>query len=607
MVETPEAQLYADDETLRIALLVDDFVQPNWVCKIIEEINQSKTAKIGLVILGRPGTSRLPAASGNIVNRRRHLTWLLYQKVDRLLFNSTPSALETSDISPLVATCRKCSIDFNEDHANNRSEDKFEQEINSSKLDVVLCFGIAVQQARLTIKTRYGIWFYEAGDNIKYRGEPSCFWETFDNNPTVSIRLEALDVESGQTKTLDQCWRGTDPISVTRSQNELYWGVAGMTGKVLNQLHSQGLSALQKRSRDNRCETCSEPRDEPPTNRELVPFLGRLAWRMAGRQATNRLYEGQWCLAYETELSPSDAGPVYDMKCLIPPGDRFWADPFPIEEKGAYFVFIEEYLFRSGKAHISVIEMDNQGAWKDPVKVLEKPYHLSYPFVFKWDGAYYMIPETQAAESIQLYKCMEFPRRWELERVLIQGVCAVDTTLLRHDGKWWMFTSIKNREEINNTSNLCLFFADGPLGPWHPHIKNSIVSDARSGRSGGCLFSMDGELYRPAQDCSQSYGGAMSIRRITRLDCSEYREEETGRLEPARGTNLLGVHTYNQAGNLTVVDFLRLKSKLQWTRDREVLRFARPERPRAFLSGEVSYVKERKGDPSYYVPEVRCI
>ncbi len=40
------------------------------------------------------------------------------------------------------------------------------------------------------------------------------------------------------------------------------------------------------------------------------------------------------------------------------------------------------------KGHISVIRMDEQGVYSEPVKVLERPYHLSYPFVFEWEGVH---------------------------------------------------------------------------------------------------------------------------------------------------------------------------------------------------------------------------
>ena len=44
---------------------------------------------------------------------------------------------------------------------------------------------------------------------------------------------------------------------------------------------------------------------------------------------------------------------------------------------------MEEYVYKTGKAHISVIEIEQNGDYKKPQIVLEKEYHLSYPFVFE--------------------------------------------------------------------------------------------------------------------------------------------------------------------------------------------------------------------------------
>ena len=57
---------------------------------------------------------------------------------------------------------------------------------------------------------------------------------------------------------------------------------------------------------------------------------------------------------------------------------------------------MEEFLYEAKKAHISVIEMDLDGTWKQPVKVLERDYHLSYPFLFEWRGQMYSGSGNQA-------------------------------------------------------------------------------------------------------------------------------------------------------------------------------------------------------------------
>ena len=81
-----------------------------------------------------------------------------------------------------------------------------------------------------------------------------------------------------------------------------------------------------------------------------------------------------------------------------------------------------------------------------PKKIIEKPYHLSYPFVFSYDNEFYMIPETGSNSTIELYKCLEFPEKWEMAAILMKDVRAYDTTILHKDGKWWLFTNICENE-----------------------------------------------------------------------------------------------------------------------------------------------------------------
>ncbi len=108
------------------------------------------------------------------------------------------------------------------------------------------------------------------------------------------------------------------------------------------------------------------------------------------------------------------------MKSLVPPRDRFWADPQIIERNGLYYVFIEELMYRDHKGRIAVLTIDKDGNASEPQTVLERPYHLSYPFLFEWEGELFMIPETSAAETIEVYRCDRFPDQWSLERVLMK-------------------------------------------------------------------------------------------------------------------------------------------------------------------------------------------
>jgi hypothetical protein len=296
-----------------------------------------------------------------------------------------------------------------------------------------------------------------------------------------------------------------------------------------------------------------------PTNIEMFSRLSRLGTKYAVGKVQSALSTDQWSLAYRFRSGPADTNNTfYRFKNLIPPKDRFWADPCVVQAGDRFYVFLEEYLKETGKGHISVVELDRKGVVSGPAKVLDREYHLSYPFVFEWNNNYYMVPESAANKTVELYRCKSFPFEWELEKVLLADVRAKDATLAEVDGRWWMFVSIA---EHSIPDELYLFSADSPLGPWTPHQRNPVKSDVRGSRPAGGLFNWNGELYRPAQNSSGRYGYAISLNRVTRLDDEGFAEEQVSEILPNWDKRLLGTHTISIAGDLTVIDCLMKRSR----------------------------------------------
>jgi hypothetical protein len=269
----------------------------------------------------------------------------------------------------------------------------------------------------------------------------------------------------------------------------------------------------------------------------------------------------QWFLAYrrraglpdesrDPDLSPFRFTPIF------PPKNRFWADPFPLRVGGADYVLFEDFPYSTGRGVISALELGPEGPVGSPQVVLERDYHLSYPFVFSWRGEQFMIPETADAKRIELYRAVRAPGEWAQEAVLIEGSAFTDCTLAEIGGRWWMFTNTAD-SGASYWDELHLFHAPTPLGPWTPHRGNPVVSDVRSARPAGGLFQRGGDWYRPSQDCSRGYGCAMNIQRIVRLDETSYEEQTVGRVIPDWAPRLTGVHTVNALGGLTVIDARR--------------------------------------------------
>jgi hypothetical protein len=196
------------------------------------------------------------------------------------------------------------------------------------------------------------------------------------------------------------------------------------------------------------------------------------------------------------------------------------------------------------------------------VRVLERDYHLSYPFIIEQDGALLMIPETAQNGTVEVYRCVDFPLHWRRERVLLEGVRCVDATFHRAPDRWWMFANAAaaGRQSSRGDSGgmfddeLHLFHAERLLGDWRAHRRNPVKSDARCARPAGNLYWQRGALYRPAQICVPLYGAGLSINRVLRLTPHDYAERQVERILPARSSGVLGLHTVNRAGDLTVID-----------------------------------------------------
>ena len=243
-----------------------------------------------------------------------------------------------------------------------------------------------------------------------------------------------------------------------------------------------------------------------------------------------------------------------NFKHLTPPMDRFWADPFVWVHEGVYYIFIEELLYSTNRGRIACLTLDENLNVVSNQVVLERPYHLSYPYIFEHEGQLYMIPETGKNNAIEIYLCTRFPDQWVFEKTLMSNVRAVDATVLNAHGKWWLFANV-HAEGGSSWDTLNLYYSDDPLSDhWTPHPDNPIVRDVRSARPAGRIFYHNGQLIRPSQNCSPRYGYAINFNQIATLTETEYAETHLHAFEPPSKSHIQATHTYNNMNNLTVID-----------------------------------------------------
>jgi hypothetical protein len=145
----------------------------------------------------------------------------------------------------------------------------------------------------------------------------------------------------------------------------------------------------------------------------------------------------------------------------------------------------------------------------------------------------------------------------------MENVSAVDTTLIHHSDKWWLFTAIAENDAAAPNVELFLFYSDDLFsGDWKSHPGNPIISDVKSARPAGSLFAEGAKLFRPSQDCSKSYGYGFDLNEIEILSETEYREKKVLSIRPNWDKKILGTHTFATCGNLTVIDVLTKTPKI---------------------------------------------
>ncbi len=509
---------------LRVGVFADAPFQPRWLVEALAKVASSDFAEMVWIENGARFT--LPRDKMNLAP----FSWRAYRAIDRKLFG-TGNWSRPVDLTSLIPPSRRDSA--------------------PEPVDVVVAIGQVPDEA-LAVHARYGVWRYCFGSEHGVCEADAGITEVLEGADVTGSGLRVHLGAGRGDRLVYQSWSRTQPYSVARSRDNLFAKTTEFLARALRELHRTGPAWLERATEEI----------VPGTNsRVIVPDTISMARRVAQRAIEKVATVEQWSLAFRFADIEPWSGSLAGFHRLTPPHDGFWADPFPIQRNGKSYVFFEELPSENGRAHISVIEVDRNGRASQPVRVLERDYHLSYPFLVEEGGQLYMVPETAANRTVEIYRCIDFPGKWRRERVLLDGLVAADATLHHANGRWWMFANVAvNGAEIHD--ELHVFTSDVLLGDWQPHSRNPVKSDVRSARPAGRLFTQAGKLYRPSQICAPLYGAGIALQRVTRLD-TEFEEQEERRIVPAAGEGVLGLHTINRAGDLSVTDAFVRRPRLQ--------------------------------------------
>ena len=535
-------------ETLRVGVILDSTGLVAWQGSLLDSLQRADNIHLALVIEDRSSSKG-----------RRAINRVIERVVSRLAQRSASIAHDACASVPIpeyfqgVASVRLQSICKSQDHCRSL--------LSEHRIDLLISLSDDPSIPQLGAFIRLGVWRLEVNGKAFQPRDGSLVgaFEVMLRKPVLTTTFRMLGTDNTTSRIAYETHSPVDVFSHAVSRNEHLWKCSLIPARVLKACTRVGSSdyvaALQSTlttslGRRSECTLL------PPLIAYFAYCASYVVWR-AWRKFARRVCDEKWTLVACHGNDPSE---LRVSEIASPPVDRFWADPHVVSNGDGQVVFFEDASLDTGHGRIAVADVSDNGHITRPRTILSRPYHLSYPFVFSWEGAHYLVPESADNRTVELYLCRSFPDEWEFSHNLMENISAYDATLFPREGKWWLFANVRALDGASTWDELHLFWAANPLSTdWSAHPLNPVISDVRRARPAGPVFERDGRLFRPSQDSSVRYGRALNVSEILELSPTQYREVLIHTLEPTFFPGMKAVHTFSGSRRVSFIDAIVCK------------------------------------------------
>jgi len=341
--------------------------------------------------------------------------------------------------------------------------------IGELELDLLVSLVGAPQDKRIHSLARLGLVHVGFSNDQQVRGAPAAFWEVYCKLPTTGFTIYR------------QTSAGTEILQRANFPTRHYYllNLAALHAKAsvyVEQLLIRiaaggevpiGAMSLPYAGTVNR----------HPTTAHVARYLLNVSLSALKKKIARVCkIENRWSVSFV----PNEwrQAVLADATLIQNPSGRYFADPFLFVRNDETFCFVEDYDCAKGRARISVLKLAAGQAELLGV-ALDEPFHLSFPYLFEHEGSLFMCPESSEAKEIRVYRCVDFPLHWRLERVVMPDVHAADSMIFEKDGRWWLLTNIDPAGIGDHCSELFVFHSDSPLSThWTAHPNNPVVADS---------------------------------------------------------------------------------------------------------------------------------
>ncbi len=521
--------------TFKFGIMLNRMQLYPWQIEVYEEIMKTGLASCELLIIKEEAPTPNTSFIKKITNPH-----LLFEQYKKRKLNT--HLYKPTEYTPIRSIEQLQVKTITKGKANEWIAEEDIKIIKAKDLDFIIRFGFGILKGDILHAAKWGIWSFHHGNEQEFRGGPAGFWEIFKGVRTQGVILQQLTEKLDAGKIILKREYVVTSHSYVENVTKLHMDSTDMPAQAIRMLANDLIDITELKEVKTKA-----PVYHYPNNFQFIWFLlkilknkFRLKWMILFKQEN-------WIIAYKKNKD--------DKYTYIAPskGGEYYADPFVLTDKGKSYILAEHYSYRTKKGSIVLIEPG-----MNQIKtLLEKDTHLSYPFVFEENGNMYVLPEEANTGLLSLYKWNGDTKELELIKPIL-SVPAVDASILKHEGKYYLFTGIKG--ELPN-GKLFIYYADHLEGPYLPHASNPVKVSPKGSRMAGGFVMENNEILRPSQYSVKYYGEKVVFQKIMKLSPTEYQEEIYDELTPEAGAPFkCGLHTYHKNANFEVIDLKTMRS-----------------------------------------------
>lgn len=522
---------------LRVVVLARSEQFETWEAQALQQVMALPFAEI--VLLVRDATP--------VVQEKSFIQKLLQYKWNRLFWNRWFRKYGQVEATALVNLPNEANHipvysvipELRGKHSQHFSSNDLDK-IKSFSPDVILRFGFNILRGEVLTAAKYGVWSFHHADPRVIRGGPASFWEYVLRRKTTGAVLQQLTDKLDDGVILRSGAHALRLHSFRANLNELLTATTGWIANVLTEIHLTGnLAGVPGPVNGN----SKVPIYSYPSNIRMVQFWLILLGNKINFHFTNLFAPETWMVgivdqSYQDVLANGIAKTPKWIKSNS--SSHYLADPFSLVHDGERIILAEEYSYVSRLGKIVNLE---SGA-----TILERAFHLSFPFPIMINGSNYILAEASSSHQLSAFSLQIGDKD-----IPILNEPIVDPVIINHNGFWWLFC---HKADDQNNESLFIYYAETIDGTYTPHALNPVKTDIRSSRSAGPIVLINGKLIRPSQDSSNGYGSGIVVNEIDMLTPHQFAEHEINYLAPNDQWEYnKGMHTVSPLGeNQTLID-----------------------------------------------------